>query len=122
MTKTRDNYQITATTVPELVRTLNFLLQRFADRIDKIEGIRGTASIESDLDMNDNLVTEVGGGSLDDDAARLADLTVDITAAITAHKAAAETISGAWTFSAEAAFTNDIKVYDAAGNLIHSLE
>lgn len=55
MAKTKDNYQVTGRTVQELVMSLNFLLQRMADRMDKIEGIRGTASIESELEIGTNL-------------------------------------------------------------------
>ena len=51
MTKTRDSYLLSARTVPELVRELNFTFQRIADRLDKIEGIRGSASIENDLSL-----------------------------------------------------------------------
>lgn len=42
---TRENYMLTASTLPELVTQLNFFLQRFADRLDKLEGIRGGADI-----------------------------------------------------------------------------
>jgi hypothetical protein len=72
--KTRDNYQVTGGTVPEVVRSLNFLLQRIADRLDRAEGIRGTASIESDLDMNQNVVFDLAGGQDEADSARRADL------------------------------------------------
>ena len=51
MTKTRDSYLLSARSVPELVRELNFTFQRIADRLDKIEGIRGSASIENDLSL-----------------------------------------------------------------------
>jgi hypothetical protein len=42
---TRELYQVTATTVEGLVRELNFILQRQADRLDKLEGIRGGVDI-----------------------------------------------------------------------------
>ena len=51
MTKTRDSYLLSARSVPELVRELNFIFQRVADRLDKIEGIRGSANIENDLSL-----------------------------------------------------------------------
>ena len=51
MTKTRDSYLLSARSVPELVRELNFTFQRIADRLDKIEGIRGSANIENDLSL-----------------------------------------------------------------------
>ena len=90
----KDNYQVNGTTVPDLTRNLNFLLQRMADRMDQIEGIRGTASVKSDLNMNLNRVTQVGPGTTTD-AARVADL-VEIPPTV--------------------------KVYDSDGNLIHSFE
>lgn len=74
MPKTRDSYRVTAQTASELTRELNFLLQRIADRLDKMEGIRGTASIESDLDMNDNVITELRAGVLDVDSVRVMEL------------------------------------------------
>jgi hypothetical protein len=130
--RTRDNYQVTGNTVPEILMSLNFLLQRFADRIDRLEGIRGTASIESNLEMNDNQITEVGGGAVEDDAARLADLTQQVDEALAEHvaesnphsqyarHASPETISGEWVHEADLQIEADLKVYD--GNLIHSLE
>ena len=51
MTKTRDSYLLSARSVPELVRELNFTFQRIVDRLDKIEGIRGSANIENDLSL-----------------------------------------------------------------------
>jgi hypothetical protein len=111
MAKTRDNYQITGSTVEELKRSLNFMLQRFADRMDKIEGIRGTASIESDLEMNANRVREIGSGSADDDAARIGDLLDE-----------PPTFNGVTLTGDLEANNADILVYDEGGNLIHSLE
>jgi hypothetical protein len=134
MARARDNYRVTGATVAELVTSLNFLLQRMADRMDRMEGIRGTANIESTLEMNENPITEVAGGSLDDDAARLADLSEQVNSAIAAHVAESdphaqyaqngqtEVISGAWTFSADMTVKADVEVYDASDNLIHSFE
>ncbi len=122
MPKTRDNYSVTGNTVQELINSLNFLLARLADRMDKIEGIRGAPSIEADLTMNSSLITDVGGGAIDSDAARLADLG-DFP-----KRQDNETISGSWTFADAATFESDVSVegnvyvYDSGGNLIHSLE
>jgi hypothetical protein len=132
--RTRDNYQVTGNTVPEILMSLNFLLQRFADRIDKLEGIRGTASIESNLDMNSNQITEVGTGEVQDDAARLADLTDAVDEAIAAHVAQSdphaqyarnadnETITGAWTHTSDVTVRADLKVQDPGNAVIHSME
>lgn len=121
MAKTRDNYQVTGTTVEEIKRSLNFILQRFADRIDKMEGIRGTASIESDLEMNDNAVREVGAGSEDDDAARLIDLLTE-PLSLSELTVSGETFLTSLETEGDAEINGDIFVYDSDGNLIHSME
>ena len=121
MAKTRDNYSVSGNTVEELKRSLNFILQRFADRIDKMEGIRGTASIESDLEMNDNAVREVGAGSEDDDAARLIDLLTE-PLSLSELTVNGETFLSDLEIEGDASVTGDVFVYDADGNLIHSLE
>lgn len=128
MTKTRDNYQITGATVEDLKRSLNFMLQRMADRMDKIEGIRGTASIESDLDMNLNRVTEVASAIEDADALnkQQADLTgntptfanMTITNLLTVDELDVETVSVSDTLDVH----GNVYVYDADNHLIHSLE
>ena len=74
MAKTRDNYQVQANSLPELILGLNLLLQRLADRMDRIEGIRGTASIESDLNMNMNLITALDAAVDTTDAVQKAQL------------------------------------------------
>jgi len=107
MAKTRDSYQVLGGTVEEIKRNLNFMLQRMADRMDKIEGIRGTSSIESDLDMNSNRVTDLGvavsiADGLRKDQADLTGANPSVTSL---------TVSG-----------GNVKVYDSNGVKIHSLE
>ena len=80
--------------------------------MDKIEGIRGTSSIESDLDMNFNRVTEVADAELSSDAL---------------NKAQADLTGDAPTFESLAItnqliMTGNVYVYDDTGTLIHSLE
>ena len=53
-------YIVEGDSIEDIKRSLNFSLQRVNDRLDKIEGIRGTASIQSDLDMNGNDVINCG--------------------------------------------------------------
>jgi hypothetical protein len=48
---TREHYSLTASTVPELVTQLNFILARIQDRLDKIEGVRGTSSITTAMQV-----------------------------------------------------------------------
>lgn len=121
MAKTRDNYSVSGNTVEELKRSLNFMLQRMADRMDKIEGIRGTASIESDLEMNDHAVREVGAGSEDDDAARLIDLLTE-PLSLSELTVSGETFLTSLETQGDAEINGDIFVYDSDGNLIHSME
>ena len=59
-------YLVDGSTVDALRQSLNFSLQNIADRLDKLEGVRGKPSMFSDLDMNDKKITNAG---LDDDSA-----------------------------------------------------
>lgn len=74
---TRDQPQITGSDIEDVKRTLNFALARIYDRLDKIEGIRGGSSIESDLDMNDNTINNL---------ASLATTTLDVSGTGTINK------------------------------------
>lgn len=115
MARTRDNYRVSGNTPQEIIQSLNFLLQRLADRIDKLEGIRGTASIESDLEMNSNRIREVGEGDADDDGARLDDL---LTEPLFLSRL---TVSDDTTLN-DVAVGGNIEVFDDSDQLIHSME
>lgn len=52
----RETYTVNAQDLQTLLISLNFQLQRISDRLDKIEGVRGTAKIESELDMSSNKI------------------------------------------------------------------
>ena len=84
MTSTRQAYAVRSASDAdeELVQSVNQVLYSIADRLDKIEGIRGEANIESDLDMNDQTVKNVNIEATDvtADTATIEDLAVnDIT-------------------------------------------
>ncbi len=49
MTTSREHYQVTAANVSQLVQQLNFILSRIQDRLDQIEGVRGTSMIMDGL-------------------------------------------------------------------------
>lgn len=115
MAKSRDSYRVTGTSADQVAREVNFLFQRIADRMDKIEGIRGTSSIESDLEMNSNRIREVGEGIEADDAARV-DGLIGIQLAV-----AILTVSNTATIN-NLEVEGDLKVYDPDGILIHSME
>jgi hypothetical protein len=56
----RENIQVQGNSLDEVKRNLNFALARLADRIDKIEGARGTSTILSDLNLGGNSLINVG--------------------------------------------------------------
>jgi len=68
MSQSRDVLQI-STGDTELNIQLNLILQRISDRLDKIEGIRGTATIESNLNMSSKNINSVAAPVSNDDAA-----------------------------------------------------
>lgn len=43
---TKETYQVAAQTLPEALARLNFIFARLADRLDKIEGLRGELETE----------------------------------------------------------------------------
>lgn len=67
----REHYTVSGNSIPELQRQINFILARLADRMDKIEGVRGTATIASNLDMSANKVVDVAQGTSGSDALRV---------------------------------------------------
>ena len=105
-----EHYTITANSIPEMVRSLNFTLARLADRMDKIEGVRGTSTIESDLDMQSNKITDVSAGQESTDVSIVDQLV-----------GSGPTFSGL-TLTGDMATTGDIKVVDSNGTVIHSFE
>jgi len=65
MAKTKDVAQITASNLQDALVQLNFILQRFNDRLDALEGIRGEFDTDAGAtiaghakvyDDNDNLI------------------------------------------------------------------
>lgn len=47
----REHYDLSAQSLQELVTKLQFAFSRVQDRLDKIEGVRGTASITDALEI-----------------------------------------------------------------------
>jgi hypothetical protein len=82
-----------------------------ADRMDQMEGIRGTASISSDLDMKSNRVTDLGMAVNAADGLRKSQ--ADITG--TSQSLGDVTVT-------KLTVNGNVYVYDADNNLIHSLE
>lgn len=98
MAKTKDVYRVTGRTSDEITRELNFLFARLADRMDRIEGIRGTASIASDLEMNANKVTNIAASTDEEDAARVGSVD-DLSTEVDALPTVAEIAATAWTWT-----------------------
>ena len=71
MAKSVQFYNITGSTLEDVMRSLQFHLTNIGDRLDRIEGIRGTANIQSALTMNTNKVTGLADGEDDQDAATI---------------------------------------------------
>lgn len=65
MSESRELYQLLSTDFTEgNLSRINFILQRIADRLDKIEGVRGDSVIESDLDLSGNSLVNVNNITL----------------------------------------------------------
>lgn len=142
MAQTRDNYQVQANSLPELILSLNLLLQRMADRMDKIEGIRGNPEVFASLDMNGNQITDVlqssnttdavnqselAGQDLDTtDSPTFANLTITTnisTSNLSASSVASSSLTVTGTSSLgniEQVEANYYKYTDSNGTIIHS--
>ena len=71
MAKSIRFYNIIGVTLEEIRNSLQFHFLNVGDRLDRIEGIRGAASIASALAMNENKVTGLADGEDDQDAATI---------------------------------------------------
>lgn len=47
MSESREIYQLQGADLAEIIQHINFILSRMADRLDKLEGIRGTSEIQN---------------------------------------------------------------------------
>lgn len=84
MTEARRSYRINNLTTQEL----NFVLQLIADRLDELEGRRGTPTFKADVVMDGNRITDLGTPANATDAAikgQVDDATASIAAAVTAQ-------------------------------------
>lgn len=54
MAISRENYQVNAPDLINALNQLNFFLARIVDRLDKIEGLRGTSTIVDSLTIETN--------------------------------------------------------------------
>lgn len=56
MPKSRVSVQLSANTVDQLRTELQFILQQMSDRIDKLEGVRGTPAFQSEATFNGDVI------------------------------------------------------------------
>lgn len=136
---TRDNYQIQFNNLDELRMNLNLLLQRLADRMDKIEGIRGDPVIDGNLSLNGNRLIDVLQSAASTDGvnqSELADQDLDTTDSPTFASltiTATLTVSGNFTVGGDLTImgttatgdyisTGDVKVKDSNDVVLHSFE
>lgn len=60
MTASKEGYRVSARDLPSLSLELNFHFSSIANRLDQIEGWRGTSTINSNLDLTQNSLINVG--------------------------------------------------------------
>lgn len=60
----RQNYRVTSNDV----NSINFVFQLIADRLDELEGRRGTPQFKSDVNMGNNRITSMGNAQEQADA------------------------------------------------------
>lgn len=54
MATSKEHYQINPGDLANVISQMNFILARMADRMDKIEGLRGTSTIVDGLSIETN--------------------------------------------------------------------
>ena len=70
MAKFSTNVFLAANSIEQLKTELQFVLQQFADRIDKLEGIRGTPEIKgkaaftADIDIKSDMFVKDSDGNI----------------------------------------------------------
>lgn len=73
--ESRSTYQVNNLTIEEL----NFAFRLIADRLDELEGRRGTPAFKADVDMGSNKITTLGTGTSAADATRKDQVDADTT-------------------------------------------
>ena len=62
---TRDNYIVTGKTMEEMQANLNFILQRIADRLDQLEGLRGKPTLSTEgVGVDGDITVTVDGETI----------------------------------------------------------
>lgn len=119
MAATKDNYQIVGHDLPSVLTDLNFKLQRLAERIDQIEGIRGTATMSSNLNLSGNSLVSVGNFDQDlgtGDTPSFGGLTIDGDVSVTGDL----TVDTDFTASGDATLSGDTTIADAKNVILNT--
>ena|SRR3990172_6577419 len=110
MRESRRLYSLTALDISQL----NLIFNMLADRIDELEGRRGTPTFKSDIDMEGNKITDLATAVADSDGLRKDQLDTDIDT----HEAATDPHIG---YRLESADHNHQSTGAQAGQLDHGL-
>ena len=103
----RRSYRISALSI----EAINFVLSLLGDRIDELEGRRGTPKFKSNVDMGANRITGVGSAEADSDAISL------VGATAVAGEVASATVNTA--LSPAQNWVSYRRVVDENGTIIH---
>lgn len=122
--ESRNTYQVSDFSL----ESLNFILQLISDRLDELEGRRGTPAFKSDIDMGSNKITVLGAGTVDSDATRKDQVDEDTTSLqgqITSHVNNVSNPHSVTLNQARAAggtFSGTVQWLDGSGNVIHEFK
>ena len=97
------------------VNDINFVLALLTDRLDELEGRRGTPTFKSNVNMDSNRITSVGDAS---NAADAISLGGAINAASSAATSAVSPISA--TISAAQNWITYQRIVDTNGTILHA--
>jgi hypothetical protein len=67
--RTKDSYQLSGNSIPEITNRLNFFLARISERLDRIEGLRGNletqaGTFDGDITANSDVLVNDEDGAL----------------------------------------------------------
>ncbi|MGB0717977.1 MAG: hypothetical protein ACPGO7_01465 [Alphaproteobacteria bacterium] len=115
----REHYTISAMSIQELTTQLNFALARIADRVDKLEGVRGNPTFESDIDLQTNKITDMSSGTASTDGVRLDQLSDQGLDTTDGPTFASLTVLGDLVVGDDTSIGDYIFIQDTNGTVIH---
>lgn len=118
MAASKEGYRVSANDLPSLSLQLNFHFSSIANRLDQIEGWRGTSTINSDLNLTQNNLINVGNfdqnlGTTDQPS--FGGLTIEGDVAVTGTLLSASmSVSGTGDFDV-------LTITDSNGTILHQM-